>query len=373
VAGVAYHTIPFIVNIILIFLIVVSEKKMKVNVGAAILFSIILCLIIYRILQTMYYFPSELLNAVKASFLVLPGAFLGVVLNSKYNVTLFIKTYITILVVVSTLTLITYTMFVLLPPQSLQLLSVNWPKTVYTYHLYFPLTFGVGDYHSFILRYPIPRATGIFNEPGVYQMWLLTGLAILDNTDIKIKKITQIKVLFITNILCTFSTVALPVLWFVLLFKYLIGAKRNYLFPLKLALFMLVQIILIYYAFKTDLLQLNTKVFGVNAVRYNNILFSYELLKENLFFGVGWQESEIHLGGVNFLSFIYKVGLVGAGLFVTFYLFSIYRNRDLGSFVIILPILITIMFSQPLYWNGLVFTFLIINFNSLQKKEYSIA
>ena len=209
---------------------------------------------------------------------------------------------------------------------------------------YFPLTF---TYHSVpIAGHQIERSVGIFREPGLYQLFINISYFALDF--IRIKRKRYLRGLFILSLLMTFSTAGYAIFLVCLAYRTALVQRRKRFrrFVLLLAI-----VGFLWIFFNIPFFGLSDKM-ARNPTRMMGIVDSWALFVQRPLWGYGITSRELSYGGrlgVNLVTSLYKLGLVGLLLFLGLMTYALYKHYTMQTLVLWLPVFITLLISQPMY------------------------
>lgn len=291
-----------------------------------------------------------------------------------------IKSIVYIHVILSVSSIITFLMFVFGGFSSKGLISLsilnNFMDTsiptdghFFSYHhLFFPFS------HSWanvgFLGIEIPRLLGIYREAGMAQLFFFTAYFLTYIVTVKRLKLVR-AILFMGGML-TFSTAGLLsfIVGYIVLRFYPSYRIRISLKKILIILFVIPTIILAA-LFLPDIGLLN-KISSISGnQRTQSYLYSLEKLAESPWFGHGYYKGFESMEDKNYIQFLgiigvmYQIGVVGIILYFLPWIYSLSRLNNRNTYFILMPCLVTLLFSQPSYNDMIVWLLLLLNFKSL--------
>lgn len=343
-------------------LLFVLERRFFVN-GSKFAVSLISSMFAFwALFQVILLSPSDLYQivAILSSFMI---SMIGVAFFVKTTETeLILKTLIGVVTVLSISQLLTYVLLLVGLSDLAFVTEINperfGAEMIAPIRIYVPFTFTVHFVQIFGVRFE--RATGLWREPGLYQMFVIISYFALDFVKMKRKRVLQL--LFLFSLLTIFSTAGYVVFLFCLLYQRVLIAKRRYWVRFILLGLILVLFVLLFNA--PFIFGLRTKL-EINEKRLNNPLVSFELLMERPLIGY----SVVAEGGINLLSSVHKLGIIGLILYGGVVLLALLQHYSLRSFVLILPVIITATIAQPIYLAGFVQLMLFLPLKRLNRFE----
>lgn len=313
----------------------------------------------YLGVHTVFLSPSNLIPVMYFSIAWVLVGLVATFFFQPDDTRLVLKTMAMVFIILSFSQAVTYIyMFITRNPSGILLGDLVTPNAAQPWPIrwYFPFTTTAGLQKFGGMLFP--RATGIYREPGIYQAFLLMTYVSIDYLDFRRKWIIQLLILF--ALLTVFSTAGYVFFLACLFYKQLlkIKAKRTFLLALLTIATVLIGGFLLWDA---GVMGLRYKLY-VQGMRLAQTQAVFEALRENPLWGLGIGNTE---GGVNFLAFLSSIGLVGGGLYVLMILYSIFTQCTPRTLEIYLPLLLTTLFSQPLYQKGIMVFMLFLSVRSL--------
>lgn len=319
------------------------------------------CFLFYLIVQTWVLSPESVILAVQVAIVTISVGIMVTFLFRQRDARLVWKVLTYVTLILSSSQVITYSCILLSHrPDTLfiaDLIPPELAQTPWSIRWCFPLTLTAG--FESILGMIFPRATGIFREPGLYQMLVNSVFFALDYLDIRHKNFIRLLLAF--SLLTTLSTAGYFIFLVCLLYTqtFKIKKKRQFLIAVVTILVGVGISILIWEA---DVVGLKYKLFGESA-RLENMRETYELLQQRPILGFGRAEGR---RGINFLAVLQKIGLLGGGLYFIIVATSFRWNYSARTLVILMPLLLTLLFAQPIYEKGFVIFLLLLSTRALQ-------
>lgn len=266
------------------------------------------------------------------------------------------NTYFKIMVVFIILQCVSYafTMLVsvLVPLERLMVLNLSIEGYQNAGNVYFPFTFVYGTLNVF--GWTIPRLSGGFRESGITQAFILWAYFTLPQVGLNR---TWIRVILVVGLFATLSTLAVPL--YLLLSVYSIAAGKKNSLPRLLGLAVSLPLVF-WLAYSIGYLlpdigiqaKLST---GSIQDRWQVTTAALQTLQAHPF-GSGAFGGTEALQGLNMVAWIGQIGLPGLLLLALCYWAAAGVDRfNPKKIVLLLPLLITWIISQPLYDAPLLF------------------
>lgn len=317
-----------------------------------ILFGLIFSLILWLVLQALIinnniYIGLSLLGS-------LPVYILAYTLFFRNKTELVLKTIVIVMVILSCSQFVSYSLeflgfdplIVALPTTEeygFRLLKWKFPFTL-TFHM-----ISIQGFH-------IDRSTGIFREPGLYQLFINTSYFALDFIRIKHKKALRFLLLF--SLLMTFSTAGYIIFTGCMVYKIIVAQRgkiiQRFFLLLIIIAFGWVSVTYPYFG-------LSDKI-SRNSTRMEGYKDSWELLMNKPLIGYG-MASRIsssyggRLGGT-LPNSLHRLGFVGLFLYLSILFYAVWKHYSMKTLVLFLPFFATFMFAQPMMLKA--FTFLML-------------
>jgi hypothetical protein len=227
--------------------------------------------------------------------------------------------------------------------------------------LCFPYSLYIGGSQP-IFGVTLPRATGLMREPGIFHIPVIISYFAVDFLDLNYKKL--LKLTFASVVFLTISTAGFMSFLASLLY-YNFFVKRDLQISTARAVagngaMLLVLVPLIYWGlFQDTYIGLVSKLeSGSGTVRVIAALNALNAFAAHPIFGVGYVSGQVK--AIHFLGAMAKIGLVGI-LLLSLSIFGatwrLIRERHPIT-VILVPLLLTVLLSQPIYRSP--FFFLVI-------------
>ncbi len=225
-----------------------------------------------------------------------------------------------------------------------------------------------------ILELIVPRAIGMYREPGLFQIVVILAYFSVDFVDAK-RKVLK-KVVLVITLLFTTSTAGFASFLACLLYYYVFAQKYNLKnIIVGAGILTFISIVFIIYLSLDVKFGLGSKLSSNSGqVRLEATTTSLKLLSENLLFGIGAYSKvyDAESIGINFLGAIARLGIVGTLIVLIPHLYvmtalTINKSKYL---VITLGLFLTLLLSQPLYDKALTFFLLVMaNYTLTFKKS----
>ena len=199
----------------------------------------------------------------------------------------------------------------------------------------------------------LPRAVGIFREPGLFQILTVMTFFGVDFVNVRFKQLLRWGSLFV--LLLTFSTAGWGVFIICWAYYYLIAKRGGHGLSIKrfgaqIGTTMVLVGLVYFFLFAESKASLLTKLqSGSGQVRILALLQSIEIFASNPIFGVGYGNSDVDT--VLFIGTMAQIGTVGLVLVLAM-IFG--PNLDLvlrrhPVVVLMIPVLVTSLLSQPIF------------------------
>ena len=320
---------------------------------------------IYLIMQNLFIDPDSFITAINymVSFAVV--FYISGLFFQKEENKLILK-YIVILISILAYSNVITTLLIMLGINIDTLLLSDLPLTSQELMLIFPITLTeqIGNYTIF--GYQIPRVNGLFVEPGIYQAYILLSFFGMDF--IKIKRKTFIKVNLFLSLILTFSLSGIVNFVICYLYKMLFlskvyNTKQIVIKFSSLVLFFLFAITVLNnanYTRKMSKRDTNITLFRRMSVTSNFFSSDYEY---NRYVGSGFrskmeQNEFSSLYGVNIISSLSKIGLIGVFLFILLTISCIKSNYNKYTIMIILPFILSLLTAQSFHYHAIYYFWL---------------
>jgi hypothetical protein len=222
--------------------------------------------------------------------------------------------------------------------------------------LYYPVTVTEGS--TQFGNQEIPRACGLFREPGIFQMFLVTSFFSIDF--IRVKWPQLIKALLFGGILLTFSTIGVPVFFALLIYRSVMQRRAT---RKIIALALSTSLSVIIFLSVGDSLGISRKLDPVHGTdnRSAGIIDSMTAVADHPIMGYGITNrinvivrKEEAIEGVCLFASIHRFGLVGLLLYLAILSIAL-RRYSWASLPVIAPVVATICVAQPIYFSASVF------------------
>lgn len=313
-------------------------------------------------LQSLIMNSSNIEFSIKAIIIniTIIGVFYIILSNDKLNYKFF-RTMIIILSLFCISYYITLGLSLFLGYDRLYLFKINIKGYWNSGSVYFPFTI---EYNSIAVNgFPVIRSLTFFREAGITQMFYLWGFFV---SNIYFKRIKLIKIIMFFGTISCFSTAGFIIFIVVFLMYILINIKK-YKFKSVISIVILLTFTLLF--MNTKGISIKDKATESISDRTSAILDGSHLLFENPLFGNGFYNSTVGTTiGINFISSLYMIGLVGGVLYFLIFLLKFINTNNKKIFILgVSPIIITLLFSQPLIESPLIFIMLLANYDIKEK------
>jgi hypothetical protein len=368
----------------LLFLIEPEIKQKYMNKRVVIAFLLIASCVIYFLFQGL--FLSSALKTVINSVVVIFGTSICIAyVSRKDNIPQIFRVFINIFFWLSLSAIITmlififrgldYTKIPLIANLNFLVPGYGAPKGsgLDSHLLFFPFTLVWSALN--ISNFSLPRFIGLFREPGMTQIFLLTAYFLTYFVEIKRVKLKRFVILI--GAFLTFSTAGL--LSFLGGFLMLKLFKKGKIPSLKVVTTTIISLSLLIIIFANiPYLGFKNKISsGSGKQRSESFSNSLKLLSESPIVGIGYygdfKKNEkgmvvshefLGLGGV-----AYQIGIVGIILYFMMWYYGIFRLGNLQTLCIYMPCLLTLMVSQPSYNDVIVFFLILTDTSNLKLIE----
>jgi hypothetical protein len=286
----------------------------------------------------------------------IPAVVIGcILLITNSDAELVLKAIVVVMTLLSVSQLVTYGLFFLGFERSILIME----RYIYDYvasplKLYFPYTFTL--HNVGIAGHKLERAGGLFREPGLYQLFIVTSYFALDF--IRVRRKNLLRGLFIFSLLTTFSAAGYVMFVGCLVYKNLFIRRGRW--PLRLVSLVVVGGMFLAFA-SVPFWGLNDKM-SRNVGRISSPIISWEFLLQKPISGYSiTAEQPVFSGaGVSLLTSLHKLSFVGLCLYLGLILYAVHKHYTLQTLVLLLPVLGTLLMSQPLYEKAFTFFMLFL-------------
>ena len=226
--------------------------------------------------------------------------------------------------------------------------------------IYFPFTMGFSHFNIPIIGVPLPRALGYFREPGVYATYLTLSFLCWDSVSGKRRHlIAWGKLLNVCGLLLTGSTSGLAIFVGIFGYKALFvrgSGRRTAAALVGLAFAVAITVAVA----SSDIEKKAVSLYGSDQSRFSSILDSFQLLLQQPILGFGATATPLYQAneGINLLSALHFFGVIGITLYAAVIVSSALEGFAKESGAILVVLVLTICFSQPLYFDCVTFFFL---------------
>lgn len=272
----------------------------------------------------------------------------------NYN---FFKVLIIILSVFCISYYITFLLSFIFGLDSLYLFKINIDGYSSSGTVYFPFTI---EYNKTLVNgFTVIRSLTFFREAGIAQMFYLWAFFV---GDIYFKRKKLIKAIMFFGTISCFSTAGFIIFIVVYLISIFLNIKR---YKLKSIISVFILLIFMSVFMNTSGISIKDKAVESITDRTSAIVNGIDLLKENPLFGIGYYNGSINTNmGINFISSLYMIGLVGGILYFGIFISKFIKTRNKKVLILgISPIVITLLFSQPLIDSPLIYIMLLANYD----------
>jgi len=227
-------------------------------------------------------------------------------------------------------------------------------KNTRALRLYIPftITYGTDKYTLFSSIPALPRGTGFIREAGLFQLFLNFAFFATYFVNISHKRI--IRLIILLALLTTFSTAGLGIFFTSITYYLFINKKiKNVSSFLILSICILLILFLFnIYIYKWEF-GLYAKFMSKSGIdRQYDMVYAISQLKKYPFFGIGFfSQNEFINPNLNIVVGLSKIGLVGMFLHILGLYFGIKYNYNKYTFVMFIPIILTSLISQPIYYT----------------------
>lgn len=230
----------------------------------------------------------------------------------------------------------------------------------YNLTIYFPFTPIAGS--LLVGGFRVLRLSGFLRECGIAQLFYIWAM-FQAKTYFKFYKVVFI-LCFIGTIFC-FSTAGYINLFIIFIVYILFNFKKGYY---RKSIFALVVLIFLWIGFThIDGIGFEDKNIASTAPRLASITVITEEFLKSPFFGVGVSKLYFMETGT-FYQQIYKIGLIGVILYFNIYMMAFIHTKSKKRYILsVLPILITLLFSQPINDSPLLFLLLLNGYDDCYK------
>src|SRR5690554_189519 len=362
VFGQAYTAFSLVFCLAAFFIFVLEKMKSNMSVGVVTRknFYVLLMIFVswlYLLSHAWIMGSSNVEAALNATIIQLVTiTIFALILSSEKENYIFFKWFIKLLVFFSFSYVVTVFLSFFIDIRTLFLFELPIEgRTYHTHNFYFPLSSTLGSFT--VNGITLPRFLGFFREPGILQAFLIWALFNLKQYDLdNIKN----KLLLLLGIIGTFSTTAIVVLIGTLAVKYIINKKvfRGF------AIIGISILALIYVPYVGIADKVTTHEESINA-RSTATVNGLVNLMDNPF-GTGLYDvgiNDVELSGINLLAASSKIGIIGLVLVLMVYILPMLGYQAKKNYLIgITPILITLLYAQPIFDSPLIYALLMANY-----------
>ncbi len=204
------------------------------------------------------------------------------------------------------------------------------------------------------------RATGLFREPGAFQAIAAAAFA----AAVLLRR-PVLALLILADLAFSLSSAALLSLLSLLAYFIVIKSRQQRASGLLvIAGIITVLVALAPFFYNFEAVGFKEKIAGESGQdRVVNARLGTEVLMDNPFFGIGMFNDDRYdsgLHGHNLIAGVGVIGLVGLALMILSIALAARRLHTLASFAIYLPLLVTMITSQPLYYGVIPLVFLLL-------------
>ena len=295
------------------------------------------------------------------------GAFGGEIVSHAGEQELALKVFIYFIGILSLSACITEVISLIVPSLSLTLTSFALNRTdsagADRWIVYFPFT--VTSAATWVGGRLIPRATGIFREPGIFQAYLITALVLLRR--IKVRFRYTLATTLCGALILTFSSIGYPLAIATGVYIVLTMSKRYWL-KFAVVVFAVVGALALWSFKPLDYQAKMVESLNTEDSRVTATIDSFTYFPEHPIIGTGIfvdLPGDLGLEGVSFLSSVHMFGLVGIALYILTAVLAIKRNYRIRDLDILIPLVGTAIFSQPMYFDAITFILLSLNIMKL--------
>jgi hypothetical protein len=297
------------------------------------------------------------------------GALAGAAVTHSGNQRVALKVFVYFIAFLAVSACVTALISAVYPLQALRLTTLTLGRPddsgMDRWELYFPFTFTSAA--VWVGNRLIPRVTGAFREPGIFQMYLIMALVI--SRHIAIKYRAALCAFTIIALLLTFSSIGYPLAVATAMYALLVGKRRA--LPTKAAI-VAVAIVAVIVIWRFGPLAYESKVHEQQDTpesRVTAVQNSISHLLKNPILGTGFfvdQPGDLGLEGVSVIASMHMFGLVGLVLYAGVVAVALQRNYRPSTAAILLPLLGTLVFSQPLHFDAITFFMLGLNMRGVR-------
>lgn len=357
IIGQKFGELYFLFTIAVFIILLISTKRLVVK--KEVLFLYLFYLLFYTYVVFQYYFlQKENFTLVFSSFLLISLGMFGFI---TYKEGVFQKMVRTVSIIYSVFA-VSYviTLLMVFFDSDIQIGEIKLMMRDdydYIYPVYFPISIAYNGSVR-ILSETLPRAIANFREPGLLQLILIYLFWV--NFYLKLKNYKLMNVCLLVLLLLTFSTAGY-IAFAISVIIYLITKDR---FSVRKYIYAF----LVIAAFSSLMLYADTQFSIENKfsnqsglIRLNAALVSFDLLKEHPLLGIGFDQKYKDIPiGVNFLGTMAQVGIFGTIFLLLpfFYTIKVILKRNKKYLTLVAPLLLTLLFSQPLYDKAITVYFL---------------
>jgi hypothetical protein len=296
------------------------------------------------------------------------GAFAGEAVSHSGNQGLALEVFVYFIALVAISACSTALISAVYPLSELQLTTLALGRSgdagIDHWEMYFPLTFTNGA--TWLGNRLLPRVTGVFREPGIFQMYLIMALVISHLKTIKYGR--AVRVLVVIALFLTFSSIGYPLAVATAVYVLIVGRRRALLTKVAVVALAIVALIVVW---QFGPLAYQSKVYEHQDTPESRVTAAQNsisaLLKHPLL-GTGFfvdQPGDLGLEGSSVIASVHMFGLVGLVLYAGVVAAALERNYRPLTAAMLLPIFGTMLFAQPLHFDAITFFMLGLNLRGL--------
>lgn len=258
-------------------------------------------------------------------------------------------------------------------------LVVGWDKLKlfeidYSYFVnapvFFPFTIAYG--HGTIAGIDIWRLLGIGRESGITQTIYMWGFFVADDY---FNKANIIKILMVLGLVVCFSTTGMVIFVGIQVLNLLMQRWKK-LFSFNTLAITIVIVMFVYLLVAGDTFSFSYRFEMSYSDRIDAMEYAMTNLVKSPFFGVGFMRTpnvSTIQSDISLIASTGQIGLIGILLFLLVYLVALLNTKDKQARKKFMfsnsGFLLTTLFAQPLFYSGLIYYFLLMDYSINQNKH----
>lgn len=363
--GHVYSSILLLLGVFSIIILYLVKEELILQSRFHVLIISYLLFVSYLFVQTIF-LSSYSVNIAISNILFISLGIIPVIFFNKRNWVLTLKVILNITLLFSLSYIITYAIYAI-TLFSIDLSYIEFKIPEIHQYLSFSIDYPFSVFYrsgTNIFEMIVPRAIGIYREPGIFQVIVIISFFIVDLLKVKYKFIK--KSLLIMTLLFTASTAGYIIFIISCIYYFIVTRKHKKNKIIKYFVLLTISTCIVYILISLDIkFGIKSKLSSTSGqVRLDASLNSFSLLSKHPIFGIGAYTSFLETDqlGINFIGTMARLGLLGSLLVLIPYIYiglKLLMKKSKYLVLVIAPFM-TLLFSQPLYDKAFSFLFLAI-------------